>query len=365
MKSLPLAKLALLWATLVSASALAQPSNYLIDIDVGIDVNDLSRVKSGFAALGLSTNDFWTRIDVPNVGSGAASNLVTADGLATSVSFTITNAPGHWGCGSPDVMYDVYAYAQVGQTATAALLNLPGGTYDVLLYGLDGNYKLRVGGTDYGTKLSHDYPVANPPVWQEGRQYVRYRNIHVSSGGAMYFTIMPGTIGGYALLSGVQLSRSDTSCVPHRATATAQLVNGFVVGASITDPGCGYTNTPLVLILGGGGSGAAATAVVSNGLVSEITVTNAGAGYASTPAIYIYSPFGLQIGLAKAVRPSFSDLPLGMVYQLQVSSDMQTWTNQGAPFTVTNASMIYPQYWDVDNWNQLFFRLQPAPPSGQ
>ena len=30
-------------------------------------------------------------------------------------------------------------------------------------------------------------------------------------------------------------------------------------------------------------------------------------------------------------------------------------------FTATNTSMIYPQYWDVDNWGQLFFRLQVAP----
>jgi len=28
---------------------------------------------------------------------------------------------------------------------------------------------------------------------------------------------------------------------------------------------------------------------------------------------------------------------------------------------VTNTSMIYPQYWDVEDWNQLFFRLQVTP----
>src|SRR5437764_1127405 len=31
------------------------------------------------------------------------------------------------------------------------------------------------------------------------------------------------------------------TCHPHRATAIAQLVNGFVVGATMTDGGCGYT----------------------------------------------------------------------------------------------------------------------------
>ena len=65
--------------------------------------------------------------------------------------------------------------------------------------------------------------------------------------------------------------------------------------------------------------------------------------------------------LIKAVRPSFADLRVGMTYQLQISADMNTWTNAGPPFTATNTSIVYPQYWDVANWNQLFFRLQAAP----
>jgi len=67
------------------------------------------------------------------------------------------------------------------------------------------------------------------------------------------------------------------------------------------------------------------------------------------------------LSLVKAVKPAFSNLALGTNYQLQVSADLNTWTNQGATFTATNTSMVYPQYWDVDNWNKLFFRLQVAP----
>lgn len=65
--------------------------------------------------------------------------------------------------------------------------------------------------------------------------------------------------------------------------------------------------------------------------------------------------------LVKAVKPSFSNLFVGTNYQLQVSSSLNAWTNQGSVFTATNASMVYPQYWDVDNWGQLFFRLQESP----
>ena len=70
---------------------------------------------------------------------------------------------------------------------------------------------------------------------------------------------------------------------------------------------------------------------------------------------------GPQIGLLKAVKPSFSYLAVGTNYQLQVSGDLNTWTNQGSAFTATNSSMVYPQYFDVANWSQLFFRLQLAP----
>ncbi len=150
-------------------------------------------------------------------------------------------------------------------------------------------------------------------------------------------------------------------CVPSRATATATVVDGFVVAATVTAGGSCYTNTPLVLIQGGGGTGATATAVVSNGVVVNIIITDAGVGYTSTPSIYIYSPVGLQIGLIEAVAPSFSDLSIGANYQLQVSADLVNWTNQGAVFTATNPTSIYPQYFNVAIWNSLFFRLQPSP----
>jgi hypothetical protein len=68
------------------------------------------------------------------------------------------------------------------------------------------------------------------------------------------------------------------SCPPHTALATPTVVNGFVVGATITDSGCGYTNTPTVRIIGGDGSGAQAVAVVSNGVVTAVNIQLAGSG---------------------------------------------------------------------------------------
>jgi hypothetical protein len=77
---------------------------------------------------------------------------------------------------------------------------------------------------------------------------------------------------------------------PSIANATAQVVNGFVVGATVSSGGSGYTNNPIVSITGGGGTGAKATATQFNGVVTSITITNPGSGYTSAPTITIAPP---------------------------------------------------------------------------
>jgi hypothetical protein len=67
------------------------------------------------------------------------------------------------------------------------------------------------------------------------------------------------------------------------------------------------------------------------------------------------------VTLVKAVKPAFDYLSVDTDYQLQVSNDLSTWTNHGSPFTATNTAMVYPEYWDVGDWDELFFRLQEAP----
>jgi hypothetical protein len=96
------------------------------------------------------------------------------------------------------------------------------------------------------------------------------------------------------------------------------------------------------------------------GIISDVRFYNRGLSSTEVQQLYFYNTGG-QVDLIKAVKPSFSYLRVGTTFQLQVSADLNNWTNQGSAFTATNSSMIYPQYWDVDNWNQLFFRLQSAP----
>ncbi len=86
-------------------------------------------------------------------------------------------------------------------------------------------------------------------------------------------------------------------------------------------------------------------------------------GYPARP--YNYTPpeqrptLGLTFG-SGAVTPSFSSLLLGTNYQLQVSADLNTWTNAGYAFTATNESAAYAQPFGVGSSPRLFFRLLSA-----
>ncbi len=131
--------------------------------------------------------------------------------------------------------------------------------------------------------------------------------------------------------------------LPRVATASAVLAYGFVVAANITDGGYGYTNTPTVRIIGGGGSGAQAVAVVSNGVVVAVNVLDAGFGYTTTPVIVIAPPFipqpAMAIGAASLL--SFTNLAVGTNYQLQFFSG-NTWSNLGGAFIAASSS--FTQY---------------------
>ena len=67
---------------------------------------------------------------------------------------------------------------------------------------------------------------------------------------------------------------------------------------------------------------------------------------------------------ANTVTTTFSRLTVGANYQLQISGDLTTWTNQDSAFTATNTSMVHPQSFDVDKTQQRFFRLSQSAKRG-
>lgn len=74
------------------------------------------------------------------------------------------------------------------------------------------------------------------------------------------------------------------------AKAVPTVVNGFVVSVTVTDPGAGYSNAPLVTVTGGAGSGAVAVATVVNGAVDKVIVRSTGENYTADATAVIGPP---------------------------------------------------------------------------
>ena len=130
---------------------------------------------------------------------------------------------------------------------------------------------------------------------------------------------------------------------PRLATGVPVVDYGFLVAVNPVDGGAGYTNPPLVRVIGGGGTGAQVVAVVSNGVVTAYHVLDAGFGYTNPPLILVEPPVmpNPRLGIAAMSFLSFSNLALGGNYQMQRQVAWY-WSNQPVNFVVTNP--IYTQF---------------------
>jgi hypothetical protein len=146
-----------------------------------------------------------------------------------------------------------------------------------------------------------------------------------------------------------------------RAQGVPQVVNGFVVGVSITDPGYGYpTNPPpAVRIRDISGADATAHAVVNDGIVEQIVIDNAGRGYSTNATVVIAPPpFSPTLKLEVLKVALEMSVVLGRKYQLEASTDLQAWTQVGTAF-VAEADTIRQEF-DVTTTGR-FFKLTEVP----
>ncbi|HUP78630.1 MAG TPA: hypothetical protein VM260_08670, partial [Pirellula sp.] len=162
--------------------------------------------------------------------------------------------------------------------------------------------------------------------------------------------------GGYGHFLALELPSPP---IPSVAKASAQVVNGFVVGLNVLDGGEGYAVPPKVTISGGGGSGATAMAQISKGIVTGFTITNAGIGYTGTPTVTIDPPpFLPKLSIATSRVGVTMQVVPGKRYQLESSNDLPNFGPVGAPFVADKDTIT--QEFIVSETGQ-FFRIVEAP----
>ena len=219
--------------------ALSTPAQTLLNVDFG--VGKIS-AKTGFAATGQATNDFWNLYHhyapkftpgMPLVADGRLDNLKLADRSDSRGSIAVANAPGVWGNASGDPMFDTFIFAQNGSNLTATVTGLEAGRYHFYLYGhadadvtgeQNSVFTLRSGTNALGPLTQLGAPgwkaAAN---WQERYQYVVFRDVVVAADQPVVIEVAPGP-NGVAVLNGLQIISRGTS--PPRLLATTPAAAG-------------------------------------------------------------------------------------------------------------------------------------------
>jgi len=146
--------------------------------------------------------------------------------------------------------------------------------------------------------------------------------------------------GGYTSTPTVGISSAPIG--GKTASAIAKMIGGIVVCTDNTNPsaqsvqsvelinaGYGYTTSPRVRFIGGGGNGATGIASIGNGIVGIITITNSGSGYVNPPNI-TFTGISSVSAAATAVVSS-----AGTITSIRI-------TNAGLGYTVAPTITISP-----------------------
>jgi hypothetical protein len=164
------------------------------------------------------------------------------------------------------------------------------------------------------------------------------------------FTAIYGGIATYS--SGIAFASTNTwtQIVLLRSNGIASFyVNGTKVGGTVS----GNPRVPTAFTIG-----SCTGFRFFNGLIDDVRVYNR--ALSANEVVQLYSVEAtLPLTIRKAVYVDSGSVTVGSNYQVQISSDLINWSNQGSVFTATNAYWRSAEYWDVDNWSQLFFRLLP------
>jgi hypothetical protein len=186
----------------------------------------------------------------------------------------------------------------------------------------------------------------------EGAVEASYTIAHVSAEDLGEYTVAISNEDGTTMSNTAMLTLAQ----PHRATATVQVVDGAITGATVIDGGWGYTREPKIIIIDESGSGASGYCVIENGVVTQIVIDNPGSNYSAEATILIgdtSTQSSLEIAVSE-VRVKMH-LVLGMEYQLWSSADCINWEQVGEPFIAEKEEMDILRKIEGDG---RFYKLQ-------
>ncbi len=143
--------------------------------------------------------------------------------------------------------------------------------------------------------------------------------------------------------------------VPNQAFATALVTNGRMTAVTITSTGSGYSSTPSVNVVRGGGTNASVVAGISEtGNVTNLVILDSGSNYLHAPTIQIAPPPANVIfpEAQQLIRFKFSDNAIG--WRLLATTNIS-----GSWWIVTNLTSsqidLSPQ------GDSVFFRMSLSP----
>ena len=170
--------------------------------------------KTGPAAIGIATNDFWNHYHPTNndgtlFNDGVLVPLYSSDGTNLAAGMLVWNVAQAGTNTVGDAMFD-YWLAANGTNLSVILTNVPYGSYDIYVYGhghsneLNSTINLMAAWADYGTYSTTNTSAWSTNLWTEGAQFVVFRDVMVPLGHNLEITVSTNT-AGLAILNGLQL----------------------------------------------------------------------------------------------------------------------------------------------------------------